>query len=153
MLGRFWSKSRNREIDDFDTIFQNRNREKNRYLKKWKKSKSNLRIAKIKKPSNRTNCGHIFDSTKTFWNFVAISHWLMAFFYNFWPEFGNFENFCLYFSFISKTLSYRNTLKSAYFRVARIEESIEIEKRYFGEIDQSQNRQSLVSKNRNWKIL
>ena len=37
--------------------------------------------------------------------------------------------------------------------VARIEESIEIEKRYFGEIDQNQNRKSLVSKNRNRKIL
>ena len=37
--------------------------------------------------------------------------------------------------------------------VARIEESIEIEKRYLGEIDQNQNRKSLVSKNRNRKIL
>ena len=77
----------------------------------------------------------------------------MALFYNFWPVSGHFEKFCVYLSFISKTLSQKNAIKSPYFGVARIEESIEIEKRYIGEIDQNQNRKSLVSKNRNRKIL
>ena len=74
MLGRFWSKSKNRQ---FWHNFSESRSWKNRYLKNWKKSKSNLRIAKIKKTSNRTNCGHIFDSTKTFCNFVAILHRLL----------------------------------------------------------------------------
>ena len=69
------------------------------------------------------------------------------------PILKSFEKFCGYFSFISKSSSYKNAIKSTYFMVARIEESIEIEKRYFGEIDQNQNRKSLVSKNRNRKIL
>ena len=43
--------------------------------------------------------------------------------------------------------------KSAYFWVARIEKSIKIEKKYFGKIDQKQNRKCLASKNRNRKIL
>ena len=33
--------------------------------------------------------------------------------------------------------------------MARIEESIEIDEQYFGEIDQNQNRKCLVIKNRN----
>ena len=37
--------------------------------------------------------------------------------------------------------------------MARIEESIEIDERYFGEIDQNQNRKCLVIKNRNRIIL
>ena len=103
VLGRFWSKSRNRR---FWHNFSESKSWKNRYLKKWKKSKSNLRIAMIKKAQNRTNCGHIFDLTKTFCNFVAILHWLMALFYNFWPVSGHFEKFwkilCLFFFHFKK---------------------------------------------------
>ena len=88
---------------------------------------------------------------------------LWPFYIDYWPNFmisGQylailklFWKLSVYLSFISKTLSHENAIKSAYFLVARIEESIEIEKRYFGEIDQNQNRKSLVSKNRNRNIL
>ena len=52
-----------------------------------------------------------------------------------------------------KVLSHKNAIKSPYFGLARIEESIEIEESYLGRIDQNWNRKSLVSRNRNRTIL